>query len=115
MDKLRELLTGGPVVANVGVPLFADALRMQGKQPVSVDWTPPASGNPEMLSILAALRTEASRDDSRGTMAETIAGANAKALEAIASSHPVLIGVGKAIEDIPGMRPDLILHAGSGL
>ena len=112
MDKLRQLLTGEPVVANVGVPLFADALRMQGKHPVSVDWTPPASGNPEMLSILGALRTEASRDDSRRTKAETIAGANAKAFEAIASSHPVLIGVGKAIEDIPGMRRDLILHAG---
>ncbi len=112
MDKVRELLMGEPVVANVGVPLFADALRMQGRRPVQVDWTPPASGNPEMLSMLAALRTEAGRGDGRGTMAETIAHANAEALEVIACSHPILTGVGKAIEDIPGMRRDLILHAG---
>ena len=72
MDKLRKLLAGEPVVANVGVPLFAEALRMQGKHPVTVDWTPPASGNPEMLSILGALRSEAACGDSRGTMAETI-------------------------------------------
>ena len=38
--------------------------------------------------------------------------ANAEAVERMMESHPVLVGVGKALDVIPGMREDLLLHAG---
>jgi hypothetical protein len=38
--------------------------------------------------------------------------ANAKATERMMEARPVLVGLGKAIDVIPGMREDLLLHAG---
>ncbi|MCL4562805.1 MAG: DUF1116 domain-containing protein [Chloroflexi bacterium] len=38
--------------------------------------------------------------------------ANAKAVERMMEARPVLVGVAKAIEVIPGMHPNLLLHAG---
>lgn len=38
--------------------------------------------------------------------------ANAEACERMMESRPIVVGLGKAIEVIPGMREDLLLHAG---
>ena len=38
--------------------------------------------------------------------------ANAETVERMMEAHPVLVGVGRAIDVIPGMREDLLLHAG---
>lgn len=38
--------------------------------------------------------------------------ANQTAVERMMESRPVLVGLGKAIEVVPGMRDDLLLHAG---
>jgi hypothetical protein len=38
--------------------------------------------------------------------------ANELAVRRILEAHPVLVGVGRALDVIPGMRKDLILHAG---
>ena len=38
--------------------------------------------------------------------------ANAEACERMMESRPVVVGLGKALEVIPGMREDLLLHAG---
>ncbi|MBN1658107.1 MAG: DUF1116 domain-containing protein [Anaerolineae bacterium] len=38
--------------------------------------------------------------------------ANAQAVERMMEAQPVLIGLGKAIDVVPGMREDLLLHAG---
>jgi hypothetical protein len=38
--------------------------------------------------------------------------ANELAVRRILDAHPVLVGVGRALDVIPGMRKDLILHAG---
>lgn len=38
--------------------------------------------------------------------------ANAEAVERMMESHPVLVGVGKALDVIPGMKENLLLHAG---
>jgi hypothetical protein len=112
MDKIHRLLADGPVVANVGISLFADALSLQGRHPVKVEWQPPASGRQDVLRTLDALRSRSCLREGGGTLAETIAGANADALAAVTASCPMLVGVGKAMEAIPGMRRDLILHAG---
>ena len=38
--------------------------------------------------------------------------ANAKATEQMMEARPVLVGLGKALDVIPGMRENLLLHAG---
>jgi hypothetical protein len=38
--------------------------------------------------------------------------ANAKATERMMEAHPLLVGLGKAIDVVPGMRENLLLHAG---
>lgn len=45
-------------------------------------------------------------------MANSIDKANAKAVERIVEARPVLTGLGKALDLIPGMHENLLLHAG---
>lgn len=45
-------------------------------------------------------------------MQELINKANAEALERLQKAQPTLVGIGVAIENIPGMTPKTILHAG---
>jgi FdrA protein len=42
-------------VVNIGLELFAAALRQQDVEVVQVDWRPPADGDPELLDILDQL------------------------------------------------------------
>ena len=41
-----------------------------------------------------------------------IESANTEATQRMMEARPVVIGMGKAIDEIPGMRPNLLLHAG---
>jgi hypothetical protein len=52
---LAEVLARGPVVVNVGVRDFADALRAQGVPVVEVDWRPPATTDPDVARLLDKL------------------------------------------------------------
>jgi FdrA protein len=54
-EPVRRLLSGPLRVVNVGLEQFAESLRSQGVPVVSVDWRPPASGDTEMLDLLARL------------------------------------------------------------
>lgn len=54
-EAVRQLLRGPLRVVNVGLEAFAQSLQAQGVAVVSVDWAPPASGDPEMLDLLARL------------------------------------------------------------
>ncbi|MDR5683455.1 MAG: DUF1116 domain-containing protein [Armatimonadota bacterium] len=38
--------------------------------------------------------------------------ANETAVRRVLDAHPVLVGVGRALDVVPGMRPNLLLHAG---
>src|SRR3989442_934283 len=95
MRAERGLLDRDVVAVSAGPDLFADALVTQGARVTRVDWHPPA-----MERELAALW----RDD--------VDAANREALARLLAAHQVLIDVRPAIEVIPGMARDLILHAG---
>ena len=56
MEVLRRI-----EAVNVGLPLFADALRAQGAPVADVDWRPPAAGAPELLTALERLWGDAKR------------------------------------------------------
>jgi len=114
MDNIRKLFESELVVGNLGSSLFADSVRMQGRPVVDINWEIPCGGNEKLYSVLTAIRTgEVVTGGGRRVPAEgLISEANARALEIINTSHPFIVGVGKAIKDIPGMRENLILHAG---
>lgn len=54
-SKLDELLEHPPIVINVGVQDFAEALGTQGARVIHVDWSPPAGGDREMMNLLEKL------------------------------------------------------------
>jgi hypothetical protein len=43
------------VVINVGLDLFAEAMKEQGIEVAQVSWEPPAKGDPELTAILEDL------------------------------------------------------------
>lgn len=91
---------------NVGLRVFADAVREQGGQAVDVDWRIPAGGEPELVRALTRLV---------GPRAEGIELANAEVVRRLDESAPVLVGVGSARDEVPGMGGRTILHPGPPL
>ena len=51
----RSILKQKLKVINLGIEIFADDLRRQGVEVVSVDWQPPAGGDEELLRLLEKL------------------------------------------------------------
>ena len=71
-------------VVNVGLSLFADAIREQGAPVISVDWRVPAGGQPDAVAALGRLY---------GIHAERIEAANAEVLRRLDGGTPLLTGV----------------------
>jgi hypothetical protein len=88
---------------NVGLSIFADALRDQGAPVAEVDWRPPAGGDPAMLEVLTRLW---------GVRGERIAAANAQAVERIEAASPRALTVMPASDVVPRLRDGLLLHSG---
>lgn len=91
---------------NVGLDVFADAVRQQGAQAVDVDWRIPAGGNAELVQALTRLF---------GPRAEVIDRANREVLLRLDGSAPVLVGMGTAADQVPGMGDRTVLHPGPPL
>ncbi len=91
---------------NVGLRVFADAVREQGGQAVDVDWRIPAGGEPELVRALTRLL---------GPRAEGIDLANEEVVRRLDESAPVLVGVGTARDEVPRMGGRTILHPGPPL
>jgi len=104
MGKINELLSGKPKIINLGAESFAEALRTQGAEVQHVDWRPPAGGDPQIIALLSHL--------SRPDIKKAIDEANQKAVQMVISAQPVLIDILRASDVIPGMKKNLILHAG---
>ena len=95
MPSEAELLRDPLGAVVVGPDLFASALIAQGVPVRRVDWRPPsASGD------LASLWCDA------------VDAANRVTLDRILAAHQVLVDVRPAIEVVPGMTRDTVLHAG---
>jgi hypothetical protein len=102
----------GPILAlfgselaavNLGLESFAENLRACGAPAVQVRWKPPAGGDAHAIAVLDRIGRSARLD---------VEAANRVAAGRILSSKPMLVGVGVARDVVPGMRPDLVLHAG---
>lgn len=92
-------------VINVGIEMFSDDLKKQHVPVTHLNWTPPGQGN---VAVIRAL----DKIESNAALQEKIAAANAQALERIIQSQPMLVGYDQAINVVPGMTKNTILHAG---
>ena len=86
-------------VINIGLPSFKASLDDVHAKAVQVDWRPPVSVSENSRKIIKENMP-------------VIEKANKKAMEIIFHGMPYLVGLEKAFNVIPGMRPNMILHAG---
>lgn len=91
-------------VVNVGLASFQHDIERQGAHAVQVTWTPPRDHSPEVRAALVALQ--------QPDVAERIRVANEEVVKRIIDAHPMLVGFGQAIDVVPGMTKNTILHAG---
>ncbi|MET8743167.1 DUF1116 domain-containing protein [Streptomyces sp. NPDC004728] len=103
-SPITNLFAADLDVINVGLAMFEGDIAAQGANVTTLDWAPPAGGNPEILAVLDGLEETA--------VAARIEAANAEAVERITDSRPMLVGFGRALDVVPGMTPKTILHAG---
>jgi hypothetical protein len=106
VDKVLALFGSDLEVVNVGLGSFAHDLRRAGGTAIEVDWRPPAGGDPVLL---AALDRCLGPD---GAARPDVAEATRRSLERVLAAKPVVAGIGTALDAIPGMRKDLVLHSG---
>jgi hypothetical protein len=86
-------------VANIGLAAFKPALDDAHAPAVQVDWKPPGGVDPRLVKHVEAFRP-------------AIEKANAEVMKIILSGMPHLVGLERAIDVIPGMTTDTLLHAG---
>jgi hypothetical protein len=99
MKSLESLFENGLQVINFGIDTFAKNVRAAGGLAVEVDWVPPLLTNAVLKRVLSA-------------HGEEIRDANRKAVERVLAGRPHLVGMGTALDLIPGMKKSLLLHAG---
>ncbi len=102
-ENITKLFGEELSVVNLGLESFAENLNAQGVEAVQVDWKPPAGGDSKLAALFDRIEANDSLD---------VATANQEAFKRILSGKPTLIGIGRAIDDLPGMKKNLILHAG---
>lgn len=93
-------------VVNVGLPMFADAVRAQQGPVVHVDWRPPAGGEPDLVRALTTLY---------GPRAAEIDRANAEVVRRLDTGVPSLVTVAPAGEVVPGLADRTLLHCGPAI
>jgi len=104
--KTLDLFNSELKVINVGLTSFKDSLEAEGFKVVQVDWRPPAGGDEavmEALNKLVLLQATGKVDIDK---------ANKEAYRRLVSATPRLVGMGKAIDVVPGMKKNMLLHAG---
>ncbi|MFW5689399.1 MAG: DUF1116 domain-containing protein, partial [Spirochaetota bacterium] len=101
--RINELFASDLTVINLGLESFSDNLKARGVRAVQVDWKPPAGGDSRLAGLFAKIEANTKVD---------VAAANEEALKRILAGKPTLVGIGRAIDDVPGMHKKLILHAG---
>jgi len=97
-EKVQKLLETTPAVINVGLDLFARSVQDQGGAVYPVEWKPPMV-EPRRLAL--PLFND-----------PTIDAANREAVTRMMRAQPVVVGVARARDVIPGMTDRTFLHAG---
>lgn len=98
---IRDLFNNPIKAINLGSKDFYDDLTRMGVPAVNLNWKPAAHGDAELIAALERLENRPEIDV-----------ANLEALNRINGAQPILIGVGLALDVIPGMTENTLLHAG---
>ena len=99
MTSINQLFGSNLKVINIGLSAFKQALDDAHVTSVQVDWKPPIEVDAKLANRVKMFRP-------------AIEKANAEVLKIILSGMPHLIGLERAIDVIPGMKSDMLLHAG---
>ena len=97
--SINTLFNKNLKVINTGLSSFKDNLDKVGTESVHVKWKPPVEVDPKSSETIFANKKK-------------IDEANQKALEIILNGKPALVGMDIALNVIPGMKKNLILHSG---
>ena len=105
-EESNAVLEGELKVVNLGLPSFGADIAAQAAAVISSDWRPAAGGDPGSIAALSRMMSwpQAKR--------ERIAQANQEAARRLVAAQPAVVAIGVAGEVIPGMRKNLVLHAG---
>lgn len=93
-------------VVNIGLSLFADAVRDQATAVEQVDWRIPADGQLDLVADLEQLY---------GPRAADIDAANSEAVRRLDQSVPLLVDLAAAETIVPGMTGRMLLHCGPAI
>lgn len=93
-------------VVNIGLPMFADAIREQGRPAQQVDWRIPAGGDLDVVRALTRLYGDA------GSAIEV---ANAEVVRRLDEGVPRLTTVSTIGAAVPGVTGRMLLHCGPPL
>ena len=100
--KINDLFQEELSITNIGSPTFLKDLDIQGTTYESLEWSPPAHGDVELIAVLDKLEKHA----------EEIARANDEVVAKVKAASASLVDIKKAIDVIPGMKEKMFLHAG---
>jgi len=101
---VRNEVLNRVAAVNVGLPLFAEAIRTQGAPVLDVDWRPPAGGDSDTVHALERLW---------GVHAELVSQANEEAVERIESATPRAVAVARASDVLPVLDERALIHSGT--
>jgi hypothetical protein len=93
-------------VVNVGLPLFAEAIRDQAGTVVDVEWRIPAGGRPELVAALTRLS---------GRFNDRVHAANDEVVRRLNVATPVVTGLARCGDTVPGVGSRTVLHCGPAL
>ena len=97
--SIKKLFEKDLNIINVGLESFKDDLKEQNQKVTQVDWQPPVPIEKEIMELIESKK-------------DIIQKANKKTLEIILNGKPMLVDMDIAINVIPGMKKNMLLHAG---
>jgi len=96
---MNQLFENELKVINIGMKSFKETLDGLKVNSVQVDWKPPIFSDNKLFQLINKNK-------------DKIESANKEAITRILNAKPYLVGMGKALDVIPGMKKNLLLHAG---
>jgi hypothetical protein len=96
---MNQLFENELKVINIGMKSFRETLDGLKVNSVQVDWKPPILNDSKVFQVINKNK-------------DKIESANKEAVTRILNAKPYLVGMGKALDVIPGMKKNLLLHAG---
>ncbi|MEA4911978.1 MAG: DUF1116 domain-containing protein [Oscillospiraceae bacterium] len=97
-----DLFNSDTRVVNIGLSSFAQSICSAGGNVTQINWTPPAGGDTHFVDLLFRCELNADKIDA----------ANKKTVDILMRGQPVLTGVKRAGDVVPGLEKYDIFHAG---